>query len=108
MIEDTGAAHNVRYAILRYFNVAGADPKGRNGQSTKNATHLIKVAIETALGKRPCMEILEMTTSPDGFAVRDYIHVSDWQRTPMSWPLNVFETEVELHCQSRIWSRLFG
>ncbi|OSI30563.1 UDP-glucose 4-epimerase GalE [Bradyrhizobium canariense] len=78
MIEDTGAAHNVRYAILRYFNVAGADPKGRNGQSTKNATHLIKVAIEAALEKRPCMEIFGNDyPTPDGFAVRDYIHVAD-------------------------------
>lgn len=78
MIKDVGAAHNMRYAILRYFNVAGADPKGRNGQSTKNATHLIKVAIETALGKRACMEIFGNDyPTVDGFAVRDYIHVAD-------------------------------
>ncbi|MCK1335467.1 UDP-glucose 4-epimerase GalE [Bradyrhizobium sp. 38] len=78
MIEDTGAAHEMRYAILRYFNVAGADPNGRMGQSTKNATHLIKVAIETALGKRPRMEIFGNDyPTPDGFAVRDYIHVAD-------------------------------
>ncbi|MCK1295181.1 UDP-glucose 4-epimerase GalE [Bradyrhizobium sp. 30] len=78
MIKDVGAAYNMRYGILRYFNVAGADPKGRNGQSTKTATHLIKVALETALGKRPCMEIFGNDyPTPDGFAVRDYIHVAD-------------------------------
>lgn len=53
MLEDTAAAHGLRYVALRYFNVAGADPEGRTGQSTAGATHLIKVACETALGKRP-------------------------------------------------------
>ena len=53
MLRDAGAAHGLRHVILRYFNVAGADPQGRTGQSTKGATHLIKVAVETALGKRP-------------------------------------------------------
>src|SRR5690606_32166736 len=67
-----------RYTALRYFNVAGADPKGRTGQSTRGATHLIKVASETALGKRPAMQVFGTDyPTPDGTCVRDYIHVSD-------------------------------
>lgn len=78
MLADTAAAHDFRYTALRYFNVAGADPKGRTGQSTKGATHLIKVASETAAGKRPSMEVFG-TDYPtrDGTGIRDYIHVSD-------------------------------
>ncbi|MCX5496819.1 UDP-glucose 4-epimerase GalE [Kaistia dalseonensis] len=78
MLQDSAAAHDFRYVALRYFNVAGADPKGRTGQSTKGATHLIKVASETALGKRDKIEILGTDyDTPDGTCVRDYIHVSD-------------------------------
>ncbi|MBZ9938779.1 UDP-glucose 4-epimerase GalE [Mesorhizobium sp. BR1-1-16] len=78
MLDDASRAHDFRYVALRYFNVAGADPKGRTGQSTKGATHLIKVACETALGKRPKIEILGTDyDTPDGTCVRDYIHVSD-------------------------------
>jgi UDP-glucose 4-epimerase len=78
IVRDVGAAHKLRYAILRYFNVAGADPSGRNGQSTPNATHLIKVAIQAALKKRSVVEIFGHDFStPDGSGVRDYIHVSD-------------------------------
>jgi len=78
MLADTAAAHDFRYVALRYFNVAGADPKGRTGQSTRGATHLIKVACETALGKRPSMSIYGTDyATPDGTCVRDYIHVSD-------------------------------
>src|SRR6266542_2040 len=57
MLRDAGAAHGLRYVILRYFNVAGADPLGRTGQSTRGATHLIKVAVETGLGFRPKMDV---------------------------------------------------
>lgn len=78
MLEDVGKAHGLRTAVLRYFNVAGADPKGRTGQSTANATHLIKVAVQTALGHRPGMEIFGTDyPTPDGSCVRDYIQVSD-------------------------------
>ncbi|MCB1453914.1 MAG: UDP-glucose 4-epimerase GalE [Rhizobiaceae bacterium] len=78
MLRDTAAAHPLRYTALRYFNVAGADPKGRTGQSTKGATHLIKVASETALGKRDHMEVFGTDyPTPDGTCIRDYIHVSD-------------------------------
>jgi len=78
MLADAGAAHGLRYAALRYFNVAGADPKGRTGQSTKGATHLIKIACEAALGKRAEVTVYGTDyPTPDGTGVRDYIHVSD-------------------------------
>ena len=78
VLRDTGAATGLSFAILRYFNVAGADPAGRTGQATPNATHLIKVACEVATGARSGMEIFgtDYDTS-DGTCVRDYIHVSD-------------------------------
>ena len=77
MLADTARAHNFRYVALRYFNVAGADPKGRSGQSTPHATHLIKVACETALGKRAYMEVFGTDyETPDGTCIRDYIHVT--------------------------------
>jgi UDP-glucose 4-epimerase len=64
--------------MLRYFNVAGADPLGRTGQSTRGATHLIKVAVETALGLRPRLSVFGTDyPTPDGTCIRDYIHVSD-------------------------------
>jgi len=81
MLADTARAHDFHYVALRYFNVAGADPHGRTGQSTPRATHLIKVACETALGKRP--EIVVHGTdygTPDGTCIRDYIHVTDLVR----------------------------
>jgi len=78
MLADTAAAHDFNYVALRYFNVAGADPQGRTGQSTPNATHLIKVACETALGRRAAMQVFG-TDYPtrDGTCIRDYIHVKD-------------------------------
>ena len=78
MLMDTAAAGNLRYVILRYFNVAGADLESRIGQSTPEATHLIKVASECAVGKRPGMKIFGTDyDTPDGTCVRDYIHVED-------------------------------
>lgn len=78
MLADTATAHPLTYTVLRYFNVAGADPRGRTGQSTPGATHLIKVASETALGKRKHMQVFGSDyATPDGTCVRDYIHVSD-------------------------------
>jgi UDP-glucose 4-epimerase len=78
MLADTSRAHDFNYVALRYFNVAGADPKGRSGQSTPRATHLIKVACETALGQRAHMDVFG-TDYPthDGTCIRDYIHVTD-------------------------------
>ncbi|MGH6736068.1 MAG: UDP-glucose 4-epimerase GalE [Methyloceanibacter sp.] len=81
MLRDTARAHPLRFVALRYFNVAGADPKGRSGQSTSGATHLIKVAAETALGMRPHLDVYGTDyETPDGTCVRDYIHVSDLVR----------------------------
>ncbi len=78
MLRDTAAAHDFTYTALRYFNVAGADPRGRTGQSTAGATHLIKVASEAALGKRAGMDVYGTDyPTPDGTCVRDYIHVTD-------------------------------
>jgi UDP-glucose 4-epimerase len=78
MLADVAKAHPINYCALRYFNVAGADPKGRTGQSTAGATHLIKVAVEAALGKRDHVSVFGTDyDTPDGTGVRDYIHVSD-------------------------------
>ena len=78
MLRDVAAAHPINFAALRYFNVAGADPKGRSGQSTAGATHLIKVAVEAATGKRAAVSVFGTDfDTPDGTGVRDYIHVSD-------------------------------
>jgi UDP-glucose 4-epimerase len=78
MLRDAAAAYGFTYTALRYFNVAGADPRGRTGQSTPGATHLIKVACETALGKRESMQVFGTDyPTPDGSCIRDYIHVSD-------------------------------
>jgi UDP-glucose 4-epimerase len=78
MLEDASRAHDFRYVALRYFNVAGADPKGRLGQSTPNATHLIKRGVQTALGLHPNMEIFGQDyPTRDGTCVRDYIQVTD-------------------------------
>jgi UDP-glucose 4-epimerase len=78
MLADVAAAHPLTYGVLRYFNVAGADPKKRSGQSTPLATHLIKVAAQTALGQRDHMGIFGTDyATPDGTGVRDYIHVTD-------------------------------
>ncbi|QQR37007.1 UDP-glucose 4-epimerase GalE [Devosia oryziradicis] len=78
MLADVAGAHPMTYGVLRYFNVAGADPAKRSGQSTPLATHLIKVACQTALGQRAKMDIFGTDyETPDGTCVRDYIHVTD-------------------------------
>ncbi len=84
MLEDVARATGLRHVVLRYFNVAGADPQGRSGQSTPDATHLIKVAVQAALGFRPGMDVFG-TDYPtrDGSCERDYIHVSDLVRAHM-------------------------
>lgn len=78
MLEDVSRVHPISYAVLRYFNVAGADPQRGIGQSTRGASHLIKAASEAAIGKRPFVEVFgtDYPTS-DGTCVRDYIHVKD-------------------------------
>jgi UDP-glucose 4-epimerase len=78
MLQDSGKAHGLNYVILRYFNVAGADPKGRLGQSTPQATHLVKVAVQAALGFRPGLEVFGSDyPTKDGTCIRDYIQVTD-------------------------------
>jgi UDP-glucose 4-epimerase len=77
-LADAASAHGLRHVVLRYFNVAGADPEGRVGQTTPNATHLIKVACEVALGRRPSFTLFGADyDTPDGTCIRDYIHASD-------------------------------
>ena len=85
MLADAANAHDFAYVALRYFNVAGADPQGRAGQSTRRATHLIKVACETALGKRSHIQVFG-TDYPtrDGTCIRDYIHVTDLTRAHLA------------------------
>jgi UDP-glucose 4-epimerase len=81
MLHDAGRAYGVNFVVFRYFNVAGADPQHRTGQSTPAATHLIKVACEAALGKRPRIDVFGTDyPTPDGTCIRDYIHVSDLAR----------------------------
>jgi UDP-glucose 4-epimerase len=78
MLADVARAHPLSYAALRYFNVAGADPDGRTGQSSPNATHLIKLAVQAALGKRPGLDVYGTDyPTADGSCIRDYVHVSD-------------------------------
>jgi UDP-glucose 4-epimerase len=78
MLRDVAAAHPINYCALRYFNVAGADPQGRSGQSTAGATHLIKIAAEAATGKRAAVSVFGTDfATADGTGVRDYIHVTD-------------------------------
>jgi UDP-glucose 4-epimerase len=78
MLADAGRAHDLRHVVLRYFNVAGADPQGRLGQSTPNATHLIKRAVQTALGRHASLDVFGQDyPTRDGTCIRDYIQVSD-------------------------------
>ena len=78
MLRDASAAHRFNYGALRYFNVAGADPSGRSGQMGKGSTHLIKVAVEAAVGKRDHVDVFGTDDpTPDGTCIRDYIHVTD-------------------------------
>ena len=81
MLRDAAHAHDLSYLVLRYFNVAGSDPRHRTGQSSKAATHLIKVAVEAVVGLRPKLQIFGTDyPTPDGTCIRDYIHVSDLAR----------------------------
>ena len=108
MLRDAGAAHSLGHVILRYFNVAGADPKMRTGQSTPDATHLIKVAVHTALGQRERLDVFGSDyPTPDGTWIRDYIHVSDLARACRgAGPLALGWSERD--AQLRLWTGLFG
>ena len=98
MLRDVAAAHDFNYCALRYFNVAGADPQGRTGQSTAGATHLIKVAVETALGKRSHVSVFGTDyATEDGTGVRDYIHVSDLATAHVIALENLFADPARSH-----------
>lgn len=85
MLRDTSAAHDLRHVALRYFNVAGADPHLRTGLSTPGATHLIKVAVEAALGRRERIDVFgDDYPTPDGTCIRDFIHVTDLARAHLA------------------------
>jgi UDP-glucose 4-epimerase len=78
MLQDVAQAHGMKYAVLRYFNVAGADPQGRAGLTTAGATHLLKIAVEAATGQRAKIDVFGTDyPTPDGSCIRDFIHVSD-------------------------------
>lgn len=101
MLADVARAHGLSYVALRYFNVAGADPRGRSGQSSPNATHLIKVASQAALGQRAGLEIFGTDyATPDGTCVRDYIHVTDLARAHLAAldHLRAGGTSLTLNC----------
>ncbi len=100
LIRDYAAASNLRYVILRYFNVAGAEMGGNLGQSGKNATHLLKVACDAALGKRPHVSIFGTDfDTPDGTGIRDYIHVDDLARAHVDALAYLNQTEPQMPSQ---------
>ncbi|MDO9490536.1 MAG: UDP-glucose 4-epimerase GalE [Sphingomonadaceae bacterium] len=102
MLKDVAAAHPINYVCLRYFNVAGADPQARTGQSTAGATHLIKVAVEAALDQRDGVAVYGSDyDTPDGTGVRDYIHVSDLAAAhviAMRYLIEHPQTSLTLNC----------
>ena len=102
MLADASAAHPFNYGALRYFNVAGADPRGRTGQIGKGSTHLIKVACETAVGKRESIAVYGTDyPTPDGTCIRDYIHVSDLADAhvaALEWLLDHPEENLVMNC----------
>ena len=109
MLQDAGKAHGLNYVILRYFNVAGADPKGRLGQSTPQATHLIKVAVQAALGFRPGLEVFG-TDYPtrDGTCIRDYIQVTDLVAAHLMALELLAQGRRKSHLQLRLRQGLLG
>ena len=109
MLRDTAAAHPMNYAALRYFNVAGADPAGRAGQSTAGATHLIKIAAEAATGKRSHVSVFGTDyDTPDGTGIRDYIHVSDLAEAHVAAIEKLIASPTESHIMNAGYSRGFS
>jgi len=109
MLADTAAAHPVNFCALRYFNVAGADPKGRSGQSTAGATHLIKVAVEAATGKRDHVSVFGTDyATADGTGIRDYIHVSDLAAAHLHALERLIATPEESHIMNCGYGRGFS
>jgi UDP-glucose 4-epimerase len=109
MLADTAFAHPLNYCALRYFNVAGADPQGRSGQSTAGATHLIKVAVEAAIGKRGHVSVFGTDyATPDGTGIRDYIHVSDLAAAHVDALEKLIETPEQSYTMNCGYSRGFS
>ena len=109
MLRDTSRAHDLTHVVLRYFNVAGADPRGRTGQSSSNATHLIKVAAEAALGLRGKLDVFGTDyPTPDGTCIRDYIHVSDLTRAHADALRHLRSGRRLADAQLRLRPRLLG
>jgi len=108
MLGDTAKAHDLRYVALRYFNVAGADPAGRTGQSTRGATHLVKVACEAATGRRDGIDVFGMDyPTRDGTCIRDFIHAKDLalahsRRSPLASGEQRTVTDAELRLFKRL------
>jgi len=101
MLHDASRAHGLAHIILRYFNVAGADPERRTGQSSRTASHLIKVAAEAALGLRPKLDVFGTDyPTPDGTCIRDYIHICDLVRAHSHalWHLRSGGESLTLNC----------
>ncbi len=102
MLADASAAHGFNYGALRYFNVAGADPGGRSGQAGPGSTHLIKVAVEAAVGKRSHIAVYGTDyATEDGTCVRDYIHVSDLADAhvaALEWLIDHPQENLVLNC----------
>jgi UDP-glucose 4-epimerase len=109
MLADVAFAHPLNYCALRYFNVAGADPQGRSGQSTAGATHLIKVAVEAAIGKRSHVSVFGTDyETPDGTGIRDYIHVSDLAAAHVDALEKLIEDPETSHIMNCGYSRGFS
>jgi UDP-glucose 4-epimerase len=109
MLADVAFAHPINYCALRYFNVAGADPQGRSGQSTAGATHLIKVAVEAAIGKRSHVSVYGTDyDTPDGTGVRDYIHVSDLAAAHVDALEKLIQTPQQSYVMNCGYSRGFS
>jgi UDP-glucose 4-epimerase len=109
MLADTAHAHPINFCALRYFNVAGADPEGRSGQSTAGATHLIKVAVEAATGKRQAVSVYGTDyDTADGTGVRDYIHVSDLAAAHVDALEKLVEDPTDSHIMNCGYGRGFS
>ncbi len=109
MLKDAAFAHPLNFCALRYFNVAGADPQGRSGQSTAGATHLIKVAVEAATGKRSHVSVFGTDYgTPDGTGIRDYIHVSDLAAAHVDALEKLIATPSESYLMNCGYSRGFS
>ena len=109
MLRDAGRAHGLGHVVLRYFNVAGADPQCRTGQSSTSATHLIKVAVEAALGLRAKLDVFGTDyPTPDGTCIRDYIHVSDLVRAHSDALRHLRAGGAVADAQLRLRPRLLG